>query len=161
LLHSSQLLVRKLRSYRGDARFLTWLFTVTRNQALEGVRRKGRHERKMENLNAQTGDLHAVARICRETMASLIQPAEREGERVPGACFIYVLLGRTLVEWNELEQAEPLLIRGVELAEQFLQPSVQVDGCRALARLHCIQGHYREADAWMDKVQQACRRDPG
>ncbi len=41
------LLVRKLSSYRGEARFLTWLYSVTRNQALEARRRKGREERKM------------------------------------------------------------------------------------------------------------------
>ena len=41
------LMVKRLSSYRGDARFLTWLFSVTRNQALESRRRKGRQERKM------------------------------------------------------------------------------------------------------------------
>jgi RNA polymerase sigma-70 factor (ECF subfamily) len=50
------LLVRKLPAFRGDSRFLTWLFTVTRNQAIEAHRRRGRQERKMElyhtNLSA-------------------------------------------------------------------------------------------------------------
>jgi RNA polymerase sigma-70 factor (ECF subfamily) len=54
------LLLRKLSSYRGDSRFMTWLFSVTRNQALEGVRRKGRYERKMERFDSQSGNLHAV-----------------------------------------------------------------------------------------------------
>jgi LuxR family maltose regulon positive regulatory protein len=106
------------------------------------------------------GDLHAVARICRETIASLIQPAEQAGERVPGACYAYVGLGSTLVEWNELGQAEPLLVRGVELAERVVEPGVQVKGCCALARLHWMQGNYEEAHAWMDKALQACRWDP-
>jgi len=106
------------------------------------------------------GDLHAVARICRETIASLIQPAERAGERVPGACYAYVGLGSTLVEWNELREAEPLLVQGVELAERVVEPRVQVEGCCALARLHWMQGNYEEAHAWMDKALQACRWDP-
>jgi RNA polymerase sigma-70 factor (ECF subfamily) len=48
------LLLKKISSYRGEARFLTWLFSVTRNQALEAVRRKGRHERKMERFRIET-----------------------------------------------------------------------------------------------------------
>ena len=48
-------LIRKLPSYRGDARFLTWLFSVTRNQALEGARKRGRHERKMDRFKVETG----------------------------------------------------------------------------------------------------------
>jgi RNA polymerase sigma-70 factor (ECF subfamily) len=47
------LLVRKLPAYRGDSRFLTWLFTVTRNQAVEAHRSRGRHERKMEHMVAK------------------------------------------------------------------------------------------------------------
>lgn len=45
------LLVRKLPTFRGDSRFLSWLFTVTRNQAIEAHRSKGRRERKMERLS--------------------------------------------------------------------------------------------------------------
>jgi len=46
------LMVRKLSSFRGDSRFLSWLFSVTRNQAIEAHRSKGRRERKMERLSA-------------------------------------------------------------------------------------------------------------
>jgi LuxR family maltose regulon positive regulatory protein len=107
------------------------------------------------------GDLRAVARICRETIASLIEPAEQAGERVPGACYAYVFLGKTLVEWNELERAEPFLARGVELAERTGDLDVLVHGYRGLALLHRIQGNYQEACVWMDKALQACRWDPG
>ena len=47
------LLLRKLKAFRGDARFLTWLFTVTRNQALDGHRQRQRQERKMERFGIQ------------------------------------------------------------------------------------------------------------
>jgi RNA polymerase sigma-70 factor (ECF subfamily) len=49
------LLLRKISSYRGEARFLSWLFTVTRNQALESIRRQGRLTRKMDRLRAEIG----------------------------------------------------------------------------------------------------------
>ena len=46
------LMTRKLPSFRGDSRFLTWLFTVTRNQAIESHRSHARRERKMERLTS-------------------------------------------------------------------------------------------------------------
>ena len=49
------LVLKRLGSYRGDARFLTWLFTVTRNQALEAIRKRGRHEKKMTRLKTEIG----------------------------------------------------------------------------------------------------------
>jgi len=48
------LLLRKLGTYRGDSRFLTWVFTVTRNQAIERSRRRGRRRKKMERLRTKT-----------------------------------------------------------------------------------------------------------
>jgi RNA polymerase sigma-70 factor (ECF subfamily) len=47
------LLIRKIGSYRGDSRFLTWLFSVTRNQALEEVRRRRRQEEKMNRYKVR------------------------------------------------------------------------------------------------------------
>lgn len=47
------LVVRKLGSYKGRSRFLTWLFSVTRNQAIEAGRRNARHKRKMERVSVQ------------------------------------------------------------------------------------------------------------
>jgi len=44
------LMVKKLPSFRGESRFSTWLFTVTRNQAIEGHRSRKRQERKMERF---------------------------------------------------------------------------------------------------------------
>jgi LuxR family maltose regulon positive regulatory protein len=105
------------------------------------------------------GDLRAVARICKEAMTSLVEPAERAGERLPHACHVYVYLGRTLLEWNELERAEPLLLRGIELAELALEQVRYVDGCRDLALLHWIQQAYDQAHAWMDRAVQACIQD--
>lgn len=48
------LLVRKLSSYRGQSRFLTWLFSVTRNQAIEAGRRAARQRKKMERVSVLT-----------------------------------------------------------------------------------------------------------
>ncbi|MBN1876977.1 MAG: hypothetical protein JXA33_22335 [Anaerolineae bacterium] len=107
------------------------------------------------------GDLYAVAKICREAMTTLIQPAEQAGEPVhPYACLVYVYLGRTLAEWNRLEEAELMLVQGVNLAERIAEPGAQVDGCRDLARLYWLQGDFQRAHAWMDKAVQACPWNP-
>jgi RNA polymerase sigma-70 factor (ECF subfamily) len=70
-------LVRRLPSYRGDARFLTWLFSVTRNRAVEAHRKKGRQERKMarwqqEALGASQGVPDAEARTDQERIRKVI-----------------------------------------------------------------------------------------
>ena len=55
------LLLKKISSYRGESRFLTWLFTVTRNQGLEAARRAGRHDKKMTRFRAEIGDMHSAS----------------------------------------------------------------------------------------------------
>ncbi|MBT8396365.1 MAG: RNA polymerase sigma factor [Gemmatimonadetes bacterium] len=71
-------LLRKIGSYRGEARFLTWLFSVTRNQALEECRRKARQERKMRRLKVETGNESGApasggTTLDRERLGRLIQ----------------------------------------------------------------------------------------
>jgi LuxR family maltose regulon positive regulatory protein len=106
------------------------------------------------------GDLHTVARVCRETLTSVVRPAEKAGERLPYACHFYAGLGRTLLSWNDFEQAEPLLWQAVDLAHLAMQTGVLVDCCRDLAALHMVQGDYQEAHAWMDKALEACHGEP-
>ena len=71
------LLLKKISSYRGEARFLTWLFSVTRNQALEEIRRKGRHEKKMNRFKAEISDFQSTpnrgeAHVDRKRMGEII-----------------------------------------------------------------------------------------
>lgn len=71
------LLLRKISSYRGEACFLTWLFSVTRNQALEEVRRKGRHEKKMDRFKVEAGEISSTpdggeAQLDRKRMGEII-----------------------------------------------------------------------------------------
>ena len=77
------LLLKKISSYRGEARFLTWLFTVTRNQALEGSRRKGRHQKKMTRFKAEIGEGPSIpnpgeAQVDRKRLGELITAFSRE-----------------------------------------------------------------------------------
>jgi RNA polymerase sigma-70 factor (ECF subfamily) len=43
---------RKLPSFRGDSRLLSWVFSVTRNRAIEARRREMRKERKLDRFSA-------------------------------------------------------------------------------------------------------------
>ena len=110
---------------------------------------------QVRNAWAQ-GDLHTVTSVCRQTLSSVVRPAEEAGERLPYACHLYAGLGRTLLSWNDLEQAEPLLLKAAELAQLAMQPDVQVDCCRDLAVLNWVQVNYQEAHAWMDRAMEAC-----
>ena len=71
------LLIRKIGSYRGDSRFLTWLFSVPRNQALEELRRRRRQEKKMNRLKVElkAGPTHSSQRpgdVDRQRLRGLI-----------------------------------------------------------------------------------------
>ncbi len=77
------LLLKRISSFRGEARFLTWLFTVTRNQALEGARRNGRLEKKMTRFKAEIGDMPNTSnpgevQVDRERLGDLIAAFVRE-----------------------------------------------------------------------------------
>ena len=49
---------RKLPSFRGDSRLLSWVFSVTRNRAIEARRREMRKERKLDRFSAHLAGGH-------------------------------------------------------------------------------------------------------
>jgi LuxR family maltose regulon positive regulatory protein len=106
------------------------------------------------------GRLRDLAAMCRETLRSLVEPVERTGRRVPMACGIYVLLGRVLLTWNDLAEAEPALAQGIELAGLCQEREVQVGGYRELAHLRCAQGRFQEALALLDEAEPLCTWAP-
>jgi RNA polymerase sigma-70 factor (ECF subfamily) len=111
------LLVRKLRSYRGDARFLTWLFSVTRNQALEARRRILRHRTKMDRLAEEvSGDMprstHPSDDIDRHRLQELVATFLEELPRRQRETFQMAdLQGMTSPEIARLLGVEPGTVR--------------------------------------------------
>lgn len=72
------LLLRKISSYRGEARFLSWVYSVTRNQALERLRRRGGRNKKMDRFKAEIGDgispaNEGEARVDRKRLGNLVR----------------------------------------------------------------------------------------
>jgi LuxR family maltose regulon positive regulatory protein len=106
------------------------------------------------------GRLQEAATICRETLQSFVEPLERSGRRLPVAGHLYILLGRVLLELYELEAAESLLTRGVELTKLTMLPGYLLDGYHALACLRCIEQDFEGAFAWMEVAERTCSWEP-
>jgi LuxR family maltose regulon positive regulatory protein len=100
----------------------------------------------------QQGRLRNAAAICRAGLQS-VQEYGQEGRPIPYAGSIYILLGDILLAWNDLEEAERALARGLELIQLTTASDIQVDGIIALARLRQIQGNLAEALRLLQQVE--------
>jgi LuxR family maltose regulon positive regulatory protein len=99
------------------------------------------------------GRLREVAAMCRTSVASIVEPIERSGRRMPAGCLVYIGLGSVLVEWNDLSGAERALTKGLESAK-LLENETQVTGIMALARLRIAQGEVEALPDLDDLVAQ-------
>jgi LuxR family maltose regulon positive regulatory protein len=97
------------------------------------------------------GQLRELEAMCQHLLHEVFEPAERAGEALAYACYAYLPLGRVRLEWNELDQAERLLTRGIELADTAGENLTQAGGRIALATLRCIQGRFDEASELIDQ----------
>jgi RNA polymerase sigma-70 factor (ECF subfamily) len=115
------LMVRKLASYRGEARFLTWLYAITRNQALEMKRRHRRREEKRARWRAEAmprsqNPNPAEEQVDRDRLKVLLDafvselpPRQREVFQMAE------LQGLTSVEIARVLDLEPVSVRGALL----------------------------------------------
>jgi LuxR family maltose regulon positive regulatory protein len=120
----------------------------------------------MAGLRAWThlnrGHLHTAAALCREALQTIIEPAERAGQRLPMACYIYIVLGQVCWQWNDREQAASYLEHGIELGElTLIERPILIEGYCALARLRSVEGDFEAALALMDKAEQTMRLTQG
>ena len=86
-----------------------------------------------------------------------------DGQETPVAGFPNIKLGDLYREWNELEQAEKHLLRGVEQCILLGQADVLVDGYLCLARFHMAVGNLRGANENLqlaDQVVAKTKVDP-
>ncbi len=89
-------------------------------------------------LARRQGRLRDAAAICRDALEAIAEPLERSGQPAPPSGLVYTALGRILLEWNRLEEAERNLTKGLELSELFVpQDSSRLDAhiARAYLRL--------------------------
>jgi LuxR family maltose regulon positive regulatory protein len=100
----------------------------------------------------QQGRLRDAAAICREGLQSVREYGQEE-RPIPYAGSIYILLGSVLLVWNNLEEAERSLIRGLDLIQLTTASDIQMDGMIALARLRQVQGDLAEALRLLQQVE--------
>jgi LuxR family maltose regulon positive regulatory protein len=98
--------------------------------------------------------------ICRETLHSFVEPLERSGRRLPVAGNLYIYMGRILLELGELEDAESMLVKGVELAELTMRSGDLLDGYHALACLRCLERDFEGAYTWLEVAERTCTWAP-
>jgi LuxR family maltose regulon positive regulatory protein len=81
-------------------------------------------------------------------------------EHLFGGISYFVGLGDVLCEQNDLDTAEPLLMRGVELSrgELLVYPTLLLQGSCALARLRQAQGDRAGATALLAELMQRARQ---
>jgi LuxR family transcriptional regulator, maltose regulon positive regulatory protein len=112
--------------------------------------------RAWTNLNR--GRLHDAAAICRDALRAIVEPAEAAGQRLPMACYLYIVLGQVHLLRNELEAAARLLERGIGLGElTTTERPILVEGYCALARLRSVEGRYEQGLALIDEAEQTMR----
>jgi|SRR5579859_3924333 len=93
------------------------------------------------------GELEAATRLAREALAQF-------GPRVPVSGEIGVQLAGILIEWNKLDEAEPLLKEYLELAKWTAGQNIFIYGHLALARLSAARGQPGAAFAHLDEAEQ-------
>jgi LuxR family maltose regulon positive regulatory protein len=87
------------------------------------------------------GRLRHIAELCRKSLASIVEPIERSGQRMPVGSIINIMLGSVLVEWNDLSDANRVLTKGLESAKLLTPDEAHLTGYLALARLRIAQGN--------------------
>lgn len=109
---------------------------------------------------ASQGQLQHAAAICREALRSIAEPFEKAGRPLPIAGAVYIALGGVLQEWNDLEESERALSKGMALIKLvgYIGPSIRRWGLEALVRLKMHQGDIAGA---LDLIEQMDHVEPG
>ncbi len=102
------------------------------------------------------GQLHSAAAICRRALAGLVEPAEQTGRPLPISGALYASLGGILLEWGHLEEAGPLLAKGIEWIQGTGDLVLWVEGYATLARLRQAEGNVVEALRLLGRVEELC-----
>ena len=99
------------------------------------------------------GRLHEAAAICRDSLQFIGCRSAEMGRPIPYAGVVYVTLGEIMLEWNDVEEAERLLTRGVTTIK-LLPDSIAVEGYSALAWLKRVQGESEKAFELLEQAEQ-------
>jgi LuxR family maltose regulon positive regulatory protein len=97
------------------------------------------------------GKLGQAAEICQEGLGSLARPLHDTGHPLPAAGGLYIILGRVLLELNNLEGAERALNQGLELVTLTKDYGTLRDGYVGLTLLRLAQG---DAEGGLESIAE-------
>jgi LuxR family maltose regulon positive regulatory protein len=86
------------------------------------------------------GRLTEASDFCQDALKSLCGTVHQPEPSIPYVGMIYVSLGQIQLEWNELDSAERLLVKGLELSRLTTGTDIPLQGSLALARLKQARG---------------------
>jgi LuxR family maltose regulon positive regulatory protein len=99
------------------------------------------------------GRLRQAATLCREALRSFAGSAG-PGERLfPALGIVYITLGEILLEWNELEEADHTLVKGLELNALTPEWHFQMFGYFALSRVKQALGNPAESSSILERAR--------
>lgn len=98
------------------------------------------------------GRLREAAAICREALHAADNLPELSERPAPYIGLVCTGLGRILLEWNDLQGAERVLTRGVELCALMGEWYYHLISCCSMARLRAAQGDLAGALAALDSL---------
>jgi LuxR family maltose regulon positive regulatory protein len=101
------------------------------------------------------GRLRQAAELCRTGLREFGALLEKTGQRLPATGGLHIVLGSILLEWNELEEAEGLLLQGTGLIRWTGERSTQMLGYAALLRLRQAQGDTPGAEVTLSELEKA------
>jgi len=81
-----------------------------------------------------------------------------EGYPLPATGYAFVGLGQVLYEWNDLEEANQYVTRGIELGEDSRDLAITFRGYITLARLKQASGEIRAALNTLDRAEEIARQ---
>ena len=98
------------------------------------------------------GKLDEATAICQDALQSIAK-SKKQGERpIPYAGSVYIALGQILFYQNKLEEAEKMLLTGINLIQLTSTFDVQVRGYVVLAQVSAVRAEWEKTHDWLDKA---------
>jgi LuxR family transcriptional regulator, maltose regulon positive regulatory protein len=105
-------------------------------------------------LAHQQGQLRRAELICQQGQAEIAAALAQPDKELPAIGCLDIALGCVLFEQNRMAEAEPALLRGLDLVGWTINPYYQMTACVALFGLRATQGRSAEAHQFLDRLQE-------
>jgi len=114
----------------------------------------------LAEIQIRYGKLHTAAALCQKTLSTLNQIYGQSDRPIPYSGSLLISLGKILLEWNELTEAEEMLTKGLDLIQLTSAAYLRVNGLLDLAHLQWVTGNETTAQELIDQAR-TCDENPG